>query len=71
MCSVAGSKGSEDVKMERLIKAVGVSDAGRRGCLLTSPSSRLDMGIWINTRYSRKWRRVLLQVVRGDYYSYS
>lgn len=31
MCSVAGSKGSEDVKMKRLIKAVGVSDAGEKG----------------------------------------
>lgn len=31
MCSVAGSKGSENVKMKRLIKAVGVSDAGEKG----------------------------------------
>lgn len=31
MCGVAGSKGSEDVEMEWLVEAAGVSDAGEKG----------------------------------------
>lgn len=43
VCSVAGSERSENVEMERLVEAAGVSDAAEVGAVCL----RVHFGAWI------------------------